>query len=309
MTYDVVGFGAINLDKLYKVNKIAGEDDESFIEDINLSCGGSAANTIIGLSRLGMNVALIGKVADDQEGKLLTSNLEDEGVITSEIIKSKGGRSGSVMGFVDPHGQRALYADPGVNDGIKIDEIDLDVASKTKILHLTSFVGDSIQAQEELLHNIPGDVKVSLDPGRIYAEKGTKRLGKILERTDILLLNETELKLLTEKKYKTIEDEIESLRIFDIDIIVVKRGEEGSYTTDGEQSHFTKAFPTECKDTTGAGDAYNAGFLFGIINGENLEDSCILGNYVASCSVEDFGATKNLPESSKLNDLLKNKPE
>ncbi len=305
MTYYVVGFGAINLDKLYKVNKIAGEDDESFIGDITLSCGGSAANTMIGLSRLGLNAALIGKVADDPEGKILTGNLKDEGVSTSGIIKSEGGRSGSVMGFVDPQGQRALYVDPGVNSEIKIDEIDRNVASKTKILHLTSFVGDSIQTQEELLHKIPGDVKVSLDPGRIYAEKGSKRLVKILERTDILLLNEAELKLLTEKKYKTIEDEIESLRNFDIDIIVVKMGEKGSYTTDGEQSHFTKAFTTKCMDTTGAGDAYNAGFLFGIINGENLEDSSIIGNYVASCSVEDFGATKNLPKSSKLKDLLK----
>lgn len=309
MTYDVVGFGALNLDKLYQVNKIAGEDDESFIKDLSFSSGGSAANTMIGLSRLGLNVALIGKVADDPEGKLLTGNLADEGVSTSGIIKSEEGRSGSVMGFVDPKGQRALYVDPGVNDEIKIDEINMDVASKTKILHLTSFVGDSLKAQEKLLDRISGDVKVSLDPGRIYAEKGSKHLRNILERTDILLMNETELKLLTEKKYKTIEDEIESLRIFDIDIIVVKMGKKGSYATDGEQSHFTKAISTECMDTTGAGDAYNTGFLFGLINGEKLEDSCLLGNYVASCSVEDFGATKNLPKSSKLKDLLKNKPK
>lgn len=304
MTYDVVGFGALNLDRLYQVNRIAGEDAESFIKDSKLSCGGSAANTVIGLSRLNLNTAFIGKVGNDREGELLLENLKNEEVNTEGIIISEEGRSGNVMDFIDDEGQRALYVDPGVNDEIKIDEINMDTVLDTRIIHFTSFVRDSIHAQEELLDKIPPDVKVSLDPGRIYAEKGQKNLSKLLERTDILLLNRDELELLTKKKHRTIDEEIDSLRNFDIDIIVVKMGTEGSYATDGESTHHTEIFKVKCRDTTGAGDAFNAGFLYGYLKGEPLENSCVIGNCVAACNVEDFGGTKNLPSASRLRNLL-----
>ena len=305
MKFHAVGFGAINLDKLYHVNKIAREDDESFINDLKISCGGSAANTLIGLSRLGLETALICKVAQDPEGELLLENLKKEDVSTNGVIKSLVGRSGTVMGFVDGAGERALYVDPGINDHIKIEEIDLNLVINTNILHLTSFVGDSIKAQEKLLEKLPPEVKVSLDPGRIYAEYGAKKLAKILKRTNILLINHAELKLLTEKKYKTIEEEIKSLRNFDIDIVIVKLGEDGCYATDGESSFKVGSFQVKCRDTTGAGDAFNVGFLYGYINDKNLEESCIIGNYVASCCVEDFGGIKGLPDSQKLNKNLK----
>lgn len=305
MTFDVVGFGALNLDKLYQVNKIAGEDDESYIKDLNVSCGGSAANTIIGLSRLDLNTAFIGKVAQDREGEILLGNLKYEGVNTELVTTSPGGRSGSVMGFVDEAGERALYVDSGVNDEIKVGEISLDMALNTRILHLSSFVGKSIDAQEELLCKIPTGVKVSLDPGRIYAEKGAEKLSKILERTDILLLNQAELRLLTRNKYKTIEEELKSLKKFHIEFIVVKMGEEGCYATNGESSYFVESFKAQCRDTTGAGDAFNAGFLFAHLKEENLRDSCVVGNFVAGCSVEDFGATKNLPDGPKIKRFIK----
>ena len=303
MTYHAVGFGAINLDKLYQVNKIAREDAESFIKDLKISCGGSSANTIIGLSRLGLKTALIGKTAQDSEGELLLENLKNEGVESRGIISTPEGRSGNVMGFVDEAGERALYVDPGVNDRINLEEIDLDLVFNTKILHLTSFVGASINAQEELLEKLPPEITVSLDPGRIYAEYGEK-LARILKRTDILLINRAELKILTQKKYKSIDEEIKSLRNFDIDIIVVKLGDAGCYATDGETNIKIESFPVECKDTTGAGDAFNAGFLYGHIKRRTLKESCIIGNYVAACCVEIFGGINGLPDFEKVNNKL-----
>ena len=305
MIYHAVGFGAINLDKLYQVNKIAREDDESFIKDLKISCGGSAANTLIGLSRLGLKTALIGKTAQDPEGKILLENLKNEEVESNAIISTSEGRSGSVIGFVDEAGERALYVDPGVNDRIKFQEIDLELVLNTKILHLTSFVGESLNAQEELLEKLPPEITVSLDPGRIYAEYGADKLAGILKKTDILLVNRAELKLLTEKKYKKIEEQIKSLNNFDIDIIVVKLGEEGCYATDGKSTFKLESFPVECQDTTGAGDAFNAGFLYGYITERTLKESCIIGNYVAACCVEDFGGINGLPDIEKVNNQLK----
>ncbi|MBI5680731.1 MAG: carbohydrate kinase family protein [Methanobacterium sp.] len=303
---DVIGFGALNVDKLYNVNKIAYKDEEAFITDFSKFCGGSAANTIIGLSKLQIKTGFIGKIADDQDGRLLLENLQKENVNVDGIILSKNGRSGNVIGFVDEEGQRALYVDPGVNDLIKPDEVNLDYINQSKVLHLTSFVGGSIKVQEQLINEIPDNITVSIDPGRIYAERGLNFLKNILNRTNIILINEEELKHLTGKKNKTYKEGAETLLECGIDIVVVKMGDKGSYITNGMESYLINSFKVSCVDTTGAGDAFNAGFLYGFINGKNIVESGNIGNYVASCCIQESGAINGLPELSKLKNEMDN---
>jgi Sugar kinases, ribokinase family len=286
------------LDRLYQVNKIAGKDEEAYITDLNESCGGSAANTIIGMARLGLATGFLGKVASDREGDLLLENLKKEGVDTGGLIKSHHGRSGTVQGFVDTEGERALYVDPGVNDGITSQEINPEYISNTRLIHFTSFVGKSIQVQKELLDAIPSQVTVSMDPGMIYAQKGIKTIEALLNRTDILLLNQKELELMT--PHIKIDNKIKSLFDFGIKIIVVKQGEKGCIVTDDDESHFLEAFNVDCQDTTGAGDAFNSGFLYGYLRGKSMERSAIIGNFVASCCVKEPGATSGLPSLSEI---------
>lgn len=294
-----MGFGALNLDRLYRVNKIAGEDEEAHITDVHESCGGSAANTIIGLTRLGLSTGFIGKVARDRQGKLLLENLEKEGVDTEGVIKNSHGRSGTVQGFVDINGQRALYVDPGVNDEISSSEINSEYVLNTRLIHLTSFVGKSIQVQEEFLNSIPSSVTVSMDPGMIYAEKGIKTLEKLLERTNILLLNQKELEIMVPNHDKE-EDKIKALLDFGLEILAVKKGQKGCMVTDGDEFHYLDAFNVDCQDTTGAGDAFNTGFLYGYLTGKSIKRSANMGNYVASYCVKMPGAINGLPFLSQI---------
>ncbi|MDI9436869.1 MAG: carbohydrate kinase family protein [Euryarchaeota archaeon] len=293
MILDVIGFGALNLDRIYHVNRIAGADEESYIIKVSESCGGSAANTIIGLSRLGLETGFLGKVAADGEGKILLKNLEREGVDTSSLIIAQEGRSGVVHGFVDKKGDRALYVDPGVNDELLVKELDYAYAANCNLLHLSSFVGDSIKAQESVLERIPDDVTVSMDPGMLYAHQGLKKLGKLLNCTDILLINQQELDVLLAGQ--DFEDQVETLFDYDLKILAVKKGSEGCFVSDGEEHHQIYAFEVPCLDTTGAGDAFNSGFLYGILQGYALKDAGVLGNYVASCSIQEYGACRGLP--------------
>ncbi len=131
--FDVIGFGALNVDTLLKVDKIAGAEEESFIRDYTEACGGSAANTIVGLARLGCKVGFIGKVADDHEGNLQIDCFKAEGVNTDGIIHSPKGKSGVCLGFVDKKGARALYINPGVNDIIEPRELQYEYVSQTEI--------------------------------------------------------------------------------------------------------------------------------------------------------------------------------
>jgi ribokinase len=291
--FDAVGFGGLNVDKLFRVNKIAKAEEESFIKDCEEACGGSAANTIVGLARLGCKVGFIGKVADDREGKMLVEDFCREGVDTNGIIHVKHGRSGAVMGFVDEKGDRALYVDPGVNDTIEFNEINMEYAFQTRFLHLTSFVGEkSYQTQKRLIQALPQTVKLSLDPGELYARK-VSILEPIIEKTFVLMPNLNELELLT--KTADYRKGAEVLLKKGVKMVAVKLGGKGCYVTNGRENHLIEAFKVKVVDTTGAGDAFCAGFLYGLISDKSLYDCGRIGNFAASRCVMKMGARLGLP--------------
>ena len=295
---DVVGFGALNVDKISYVNQIAKEDEESFIYDFKMSCGGSAANTIVGLSRLGLKTGFMGKVAGDEEGKLLLSEFERENVCTEGVAVSDEGVSGVVMGFVDRNGERALYVNPGVNDSITLHESFVTYCKKAKFLHLSSFVGDtSFESQKKLVEKISKYVKVSLDPGMLYARMGLSALEPLMKHCFALLLSESELELLTGEDYETGEDR---LLAKGIEIVGVKMGDKGCFITDGEKSFTVPSFKVDVVDTTGAGDAWNVGFIYGLFHKKNLFDCGRLGNFVAAQCITETGARCGLPHIDDL---------
>ena len=292
--FDVVGFGALNIDKLFKVNKLASAEEESFIGSYVETCGGSAANTIVGLSRLGCKVGFVGKIGSDRESKVILQDFCIEGVDTKGIVQAVQGKTGSVLGFVDNKGQRALYVDPGVNDTITYDEIDHEYACKTKYLHLSSFVGEiSFETQKKLLPIVSKSTKITLDPGMLNANKGYTALEPLLNKTNVLMPNAIELKLLTGKANYRIGAKF--LIQKGIEIVAVKLGSAGSYVTNGAESYLVKSFDAEVVDTTGAGDAFCAGFITGLLNEESLFDCARIGNFVASRKITKFGARAGLP--------------
>lgn len=301
--FHVVGFGALNVDKLYRVNRIAGPEEESFISSYEEVCGGSAANTIVGLARLGCRVGFIGKVARDREGKMLAMEFKREGVDTEGIVWAESGRSGSVLGFIDERGERALYVDPGVNDTIDFNEINREYASQADFIHLSSFVGEKpFRSQEKLLEALPSYVKVSLDPGELYARKGLEGLRAIISRAYVVMPNAKELALLTGEKGHV--DGATRLIEAGVKIVAVKLGSAGCYVTNGTSSFYVEAFKVPVMDTTGAGDAFCAGFLFGLIQGKSLYECGRIGNFVASRCITKMGARAGLPRIEDLKHLL-----
>ncbi len=292
--FDVVGFGALNVDVIFKVDRLAKAEEESFVEDYTEACGGSAANTVVALARLGCKTGFIGKVADDREGKLQINCFDNEGVDTSGIIQAKKGKSGSVMGFVDKKGARTLYINSGVNDTIEPREIDYGYVSQTKFIHYSSFVGEkSLRAQKKLLAALPNTIKISFDPGSVYAQKGFTAIEPIIRSTHVLMPNVLELELLTgETDYRKGADLMIDAGV---KIVAVKLGEKGSYVTDGQDQLTIEPFKVKAVDTTGAGDAFCAGFLYGLINKKSLFECGQIGNFVASRSVMALGARAGLP--------------
>lgn len=308
----IIGFGALNLDKLYYVDKIIGPDEETFIKQEEKIPGGSAANTIIALSKLGTTTSYIGKIATDDEGDILETNLAKNGVFLNHLIYSDEGQSGKVIGLIDEHGVRSLYVDPGVNDNIKIEEINHFFINQAKIIHYTSFVGESFQTQNQLIDKLNKDIILSFDPGMLYVKKGVKQLKKILNRTNILLMNKKELLELFQdyyqEKYETKNKptfrDIATYLIQDgINTVVIKDGSNGAYALNEKEEVKIPSYKVDAVDTTGAGDFFNAGFLHAYINNYSLEKSVTIGNWVASQAIKTKGH-ESLPSKEELEKFI-----
>ena len=312
---DVVGLGALNMDYLYHVERILS-DGETVVKDARQSPGGSAANTIYGLARLGVKTGFAGVVGDDSDGELLIRDFQKAGVDTSQIKVKPGVKSGTVIGLTDSLGHRSLYVLPAANSRLTINDLDVDYVNQTKILHISSFADDrQFKVTLDLIRRLNSSVKVSFAPGALYARQGLTALAPILSRTYVLFLNQNEIQQLTGQGVRAgaktcLEPGCQivavtlgqgkKLRIGKgaaqrtVTAIGYIRDAKNEYVIEPPERSATKV------DTTGAGDAFAAGFLYGLLKKKNLEVCGRLGNIVAQFSIKKMGARAGLPTLAQL---------
>ena len=315
-TIEVIGLGALNTDYLYKVERIL-DDGEAVVNEAKVSPGGSAANTIYGLAKLGVNTGVMGVVGDDAEGKVSIQDFQTVGVDTSQIKVKPGAKTGSVLCLSDRLGRRSLYVAPGANNLLTIDDLNLTYINRTGILHISSFADDrQFQVLLELMGRLDSSVKVSFAPGALHSTKMLKALTPILARTYVLFLNQHELRQLTG------EDVIvgaESCLKQGCHVVAVTLGKgmrlelgkgvshreviAASYIRDTDNEYAIEATSQNIvseADTTGAGDAFAAGFIYGLLQGKRLEECGRLGDIVAQFSIARVGAREGLPTLDEL---------
>jgi ribokinase len=300
---DIIGFGALNFDRLYKVDVLNVGDDEIFIREEHEAPGGSGANTIFALGKLGINAGFIGAIGGDREGGWIIRSFEEVGVDINGIVVKPDFGTSLILGFVDKIGERALYVSPKANSELSWDDIDLTYVKKARMVLMSSFVDDKqLELQARLLESIEENVKVILMPGALYAKKGYDKLKPLINRSNLIFLNAEEIKILLDTDFwagtkKLIED--------GIDTAVVTLGANGCYIrTSGEEIE-VPAITTQAEDTTGAGDAFAAGFLWGISRKMSLYDCGKAGNFVASSCIQFMGARSGIPTEKEVLSKLK----
>ncbi len=297
---DIVGFGALNWDRLLKVPRIASGDEEYVVLEQTCAPGGSAANTIYGLAKLGFRTGFVGALGDDTEGREMLIAFDKIGVDTSRIVMQKDQPTGAAYSFIDPKAERALYINPGANDALSEADMDVEFMGSSQVLHMTSFCGEEqFQLQKRLLERLPEDQLLSVAPGAIYAERDD--FEPFLERTNILILNKREVEKISGAGY---EDGARKLMAKGCNLVAVTLGSEGCFIANKEGSWTVSGFPAQVVDTTGAGDAFAAGFLAGILENRTPVTCGKLGNAVAARCVAKMGARAGLPSRSELEDFL-----
>ena len=292
---EIIGIGALNIDKLYLVERIGAAGEEIGIDSVSEQPGGSAANTIAALARLGIKTGFIGRVGDDADGAYLRFEMAKEGVDTQGIEVARG-RTGSAIVLVDPGGERSMYVHPGVNDALSLTPENLSHAKSAKYLHLSSFVGETvIDVQREILDR--SKAKISFAPGMLYVKRGLDTLKGIISNARVVFLNRDEIEMLAGSDYIEGAGELNKIGT---EIVVVTLGGDGCYirTPDAEVS--IPSFAARAVDTTGAGDAFCAGFLYGLLMDEPLRVCGRLGNFVAAKCIEAVGAREGLPRKIEI---------
>ncbi len=302
----VIGLGALNTDHIYNVERILSEG-EAVVGSAASFPGGSAANTLYGLAKLGVKAGFAGVVGGDAEGKVLLSDFQKVGVGTSQISVKQGAKTGSVVCLSDRAGRRALYVMPGANNMLAIDDLGLDYINRTEMLHLSSFVDDSqFQVMIEVIKKLDLSVKVSFSPGALYAARGLRALAPILARTYVLFINHSEMRKLTGKDF-TAGAEICLEQGCQIVVVTLGKGASyknvmaAAYIRDGNNEYVVKpASQTRARDTTGAGDAFTTGFLYGLLKGKGLKECGQLGDIAAQLAISKIGARAGLPTADEL---------
>ncbi|MFC1935503.1 carbohydrate kinase family protein [Chloroflexota bacterium] len=301
LVFDVVGLGALNMDHWYRVPSIE-LDGEQVIVDQGSSPGGSSANTIYALGRLGLKAAFIGVVGDDQAADEILSDFQRANVIVSGIARRQG-KSGHTVCLVDKLAHRSIYVNAGVNNDLSDSDVNFTWLQKTKVLHISSFVGDAqLGLQIRIAQQLSKDVIFSFAPGALYCHRGLQSLAPILARADILFLNQAEISQLGGEKFEAAVQKLHQVGCRRI--VVTSAGHDRLWFASDQDSEVwgTKklldALPID--DATGAGDAFAAGFLHGLISGKNLRTCGVLAQLVAEFCLSAHGPRIGLPPAEML---------
>lgn len=272
--------------------------DESKLQQINdrfsqmkthLATGGSAGNTILALACLGAKAGFIGKVGNDKFGNFYRDNLIKNGI--DEKLSMSNLPSGVASTFISPDGERTFGTYLGAASSLKAEDLSLDLFKGYTYLYIEGYL---VQDHEMILHAIKlakeAGLQVCLDLASYNVVENDLEFFTTLVRdfVDIVFANEEEAKAFTGK-----EPEDALTHIADMcSIAIVKIGAKGSYIKKGTEQVHAKAIKIEkVVDTTGAGDYFAAGFLYGLTCGYSLEKCANIGAELSGNVIQVIGTT------------------
>lgn len=266
--------------------------------------GGSAGNTIAGIAMLGGRTAYIGKVADDQLGRIFTHDIRAVGVTYTTTPLAAGLPTARSLIFVTPDAQRTMQTFLGACTQLGPEDINMDHISDSKVVYMEGYLWDLPRAKQAMLDAAKrakaSGVKVSLTLSDSFcvARFRDEFLELAEEYVDILFANESEILSL----YQTTDFDtaLQQVRRH-CEIAALTRSEKGSVVVNGNEVHIIDAVKgVKVVDTTGAGDAYAAGFLHAYTQGRDLKTAGTLGGAMAAQVISQYGPRATAAEVARI---------
>ena len=274
MNEKVCIIGTLNMELILgKLTQIPAWGTQSVVEDLKLTAAGSAARVAFPLSRLGAKSYIVGNVGTDTYGHEIINTIRRYGLSTEGIEETDHQQTGVCVSLVREDGQRMFVSFLGSLSSFNEDAIirHYQLIQEADYLLLTGyFVLPGLRARSlrDIFRKAKQDGKVVLlDTGWDFggwSKQTREEIFSLLEYVDIFLPNYDEARMLT--GYSSVDDIAKELLSYDTARVIMKSGDEGSFAISEGRIYKEPAFPTQVVDTTAAGEAFNAGVLFGLIN-------------------------------------------
>lgn len=264
----------------------------------HVSGGGSAANTAVVAARMGTQTAYLGKVADDHAGDDFTRDMHAQSIaFPSHPLKKTDGQeeipTARCIVLVTPDGQRTMFTYLGACVEFTPSDVQEDIVAQSAVTYLEGYLFDRPHAQEafyraaELAHKAGRKTALTLSDSFCIQRHHAAFRRLVKESIDILFANEAEILALYETESF---DEALKRAAQDVALVVVTRGADGAVVQTGQERHDVPTQPVNVVDTTGAGDAFAAGFLAGYSRDKTLPECVDLGNKAAGAVITRLGA-------------------
>lgn len=298
-TFDAVGFGTNAVDFLIQVPEYPAYDSKIELSEYIQAAGGEAATTMVGLRRLNLKTCYVGRFGTDAAGDFGLQTLTDEGVNVSFTEQISGARTQIAFIVIDERtGERTVIWHR--DKLLAYDETDAPIEAATlgKVLHFTPHDTRACLLMAQAAKT-SGTI-VSMDIDNIF-----EGVNELLPQVDILISSaELPERLVGINEPKAALREIQNR--YGCQVVGMTLGAAGSLLLCEDQFVETQGFevPNGCRDTTGAGDAYRVGLLYGLLKNEPIETAAQMANAVAALKCRSLGARTALPDFTELKNLI-----
>ncbi|MGI5849220.1 MAG: carbohydrate kinase family protein [Christensenellales bacterium] len=310
--FDVITLGIAVMDIIaMPVDKSLFERDNTTIDNILLVPGGDASNQSINLSKLGLSVSLCCRIGQDNLGRIFLSELQEHGVDTSHVTVSPASVTSTAIALVSSSGDRNIVYKRGNNFDFCIKDIDMNYIARTRALSIGSIYGMPKLEDDGLLEILQFASKHGV---KIFADmasdkKGLKLKGVIpfLPYIDYFMPSEVESTHLTD-----CTDCREAAKIFadaGAKNVIIKLGSKGIYAHCTGFSGFYDSFRISAKDTTGAGDAFCAGFIYSVLNGFDIHKALEFASACGAFNSLYLGASTSPLHAQTINKFIEKTPK
>jgi ribokinase len=278
----VVCAGHVNWDVTLRVDHLPAPDGEACVESESARGGGSAANVATGVTGFDVSAAVLGSVGDDDRGRQARDRLEADGVDCSHLVEVPEAETAVKYLVVDSAGQVMVLGGPGSNEAFEAASLPDDALAAAEFLHLTGQRPETAAALAG--RATEAGVTVGFDPGRRIADRD---FSLALSRADVLFLNDREA-----------EVALASGDLREDQTLVLKHGADGAEVRSPGGEWLHRGFDVDVVDTTGAGDAFAAGFVAALLDDGGYERALRVGNAAGALATTVVGARPDLSWSA-----------
>lgn len=298
----VLLIGDLCLDLFMNIPKYPDLGGDGLADQMVEQSGGSAANTAVALAHLGVDSCLLTHTGTDHWADKVLTILSGEGVDTSRIVQEKTDKTGITFLAVTPEGERTMFTYRGANAHLSPDEISPELLTGTNMLHLSGYAclkaPQALAALKAVEIAYQHGTGISLDIGVEPAHVMGDTLRAMLPKLSLLILGVPEA--CTLGGTQSTSDAVHYLIDRGVQTVGLKLGKGGcQLTTRSSQIHLP-GYTVNVVDTTGAGDAFSAGMIYGLVNGWDLESTGVLANAMGALATTRWGAGAALPRKAEV---------